>query len=448
MTQRTLRIGVVGGGMFFDDIIGPALHDFQRGGFAGALGSIGLSHFAPQIADIRIEFAAIGTRSRDKGTADFIRDAFLHEFPDADLTSHYGDTVWREMIADRQLDILVVAGPDDMHHTAILDALAAGLHVITEKPMCLHTAEADGIIAAAARAGRLVAVDMHKRYDPFIRDMMTNSLPAYNRIHRIRAVLEEPLTVATETFQWVERSNPFAYVGCHWLDVIAHYMDVKPRALYATGERMLLENWDRYRYEVAILRGQDPDAAKRHGPIHAWDALNVNVTYDNGMRGDYNNTWINPAEFEGAVNQELEIYGVLGRGFVDQQDRGFREAVTGAGSRTRNPTFGGRIRNQGTHTELYGYGKASLAAGLLAIARVQFLGATPAELAGTYPDAASQRTVTMIIEAATRVAELNFAHFQERGVAPVTAALTDDRITILDPFGPAEGTILYQRNEA
>lgn len=447
MSERTLRVGVVGGGMFFDDIIGPALHDFQRGGFAGALGSIGLSHFAPLIADIRIQFAAIGTRSRDKGTADFIRDAFLDEFPDADLTSHYGDTVWQEMIAQRQLDVLVVAGPDDMHHTAILDALAAGLHVITEKPMCLHTAEADGIIAAAGRAGRIVAVDMHKRYDPFIRDMMTNSLPAYNRIHRIRAVLEEPLTVATETFQWVERSNPFAYVGCHWLDVIAHYMDVKPRALYATGERMLLENWDRYRYEVALLRGQDPDDAKRRGPIHAWDALNVNVTYDNGMRGDYNNTWINPADFEGAVNQELEIYGVLGRGFVDQQDRGFREAVTGAGSRTRNPAFGGRIRHMGMHTELYGYGKASLAAGLLAIARVQFLGATCAELAGTYPDAASQRTITMIIEAATRVTELNYQCFQERGVAPVTAAFTDDSITILDPFGPAEGTILYQRDK-
>ena len=166
------------------------------------------------------------------------------------------------------------------------------------------------------------------------------------------------------------------------------------------------------------------------------------------MRGDFNNTWINPADFEGAVNQELEVYGVLGRGFVDQQDRGFREAVTGGGSRTRNPAFGGRIRNMGAHTELYGYGKASLAAGLLAIARAQFLGESPASLAGSYPDAASQRSVTMIIEAATRVAELNYAHFQERGAAPVSALLDDDSITILDPFGPAGGTVLYRRGEA
>jgi predicted dehydrogenase len=258
-------------------------------------------------------------------------------------------------------------------------------------------------------------------------------------------VLEEPLEVSTETFAWVERSNPFAYVGCHWLDVIAHYMDVKPRAIYATGERMLLENWDRYRYEIAILNGRNPDDCKRHDKIHAWDSFNVNITYDTGMRGDFNNTWINPADFEGAVNQELEVYGVLGRGFVDQQDRGFREAVTGAGSRTKNPTFGGRIRNMGHHTELYGYGKASLAAGLLAIARVQFLGEPAGGLAGSYPEAASQRSVTMIIEAATEVAERNYQQFQERGVASVTAALTEDTITILDPFGPPAGTVIYRR---
>ena len=137
-----------------------------------------------------------------------------------------------------------------------------------------------------------------------------------------------------------------------------------------------------------------------------------------------------------------------GGGMVLKPEPIFRavEAVTGAGSRTRNPAFGGRIRNMGRHTELFGYGKASLAAGLLAIARVEFFGEPVPSLAGSYPDAASQRSVTMIIEAATRVAELNYAHFQECGAAPVTAALTDDTITILDPFGPAAGTVLYQRD--
>jgi hypothetical protein len=54
----------------------------------------------------------------------------------------------------------------------------------------------------------------------------------------------------------------------------------------------------------------------------------------------------------------------------------------------------------------------------------------------------------MIIEAATEVAERNYQQFQERGVASVTAALTDNSITILDPFGPPDGTVIYERKEA
>ena len=59
----------------------------------------------------------------------------------------------------------------------------------------------------------------------------------------------------------------------------------------------------------------------------------------------------------------------------------------------------------------------------------------PAALAGTYPDAASQRPITQIIEAAGVVAELNLAYLSERGQAPVTAAFTDDTTTLVDPIG-------------
>lgn len=443
-SMHRLRIGVVGGGMFFDEIIGPALHDFQRGGLAGALTSIGMSHFARAVAEIAIDFVAIGTRSRQRGTADRIREQFRAAFPESPPAAYYGDAVWRDMLAHEELDVLFVAGPDPMHYQAVMDALDAGCHVITEKPLCLKTAEADAVIGRAARTDRIVAVDMHKRYDPFVRDMMTHSLERYGPIYRVRAVLEEPLAVSTEIFRWAEQSNPFAYVGCHWLDVVAAYMGVKPRAVYATGERMLLEHWDQYVTRIADLSGRSIESFPRRDAIHAWDSLNVNITYDNGMRGDFNNAWINPADFEGAVNQEIEVYGILGRGIVDQQDRGFREAITGDGSRTRNPAFGGRVRSpQGKTTELFGYGKASVAAGLLAIARVRFLGEHAADIEGTYPDARSQHSVTQIIEAATRVAELNHQYFLARGAAPVSAVLTDESTTVLDPFG-AEN-VLYRK---
>ena len=330
---------------------------------------------------------------------------------------------------------LFVATPDPLHTQPILDALDAGGDVITEKPLCLTQDEADRIIAKANELGRIVSVDMHKRYDPFVREMMLNAPQKYGPLNRVRAVLEEPLEVSTEIFAWAENSNPFAYVGCHWLDVVHHYLKVRPRSVFATGQKNLLINWDKHHIEIAKRKNRLPESFKRQGRINTWDSLDVAVTYNNGMRGDYNNNWINPQEFEGAVNQEIEVYGIYGRGFVDQQDRGFRETITGDGSRTRNPTFGGRIRHEGGHLEIFGYGKASIAAGMLAIIRRRILGESIADIGTTYPTAASQYDVVRIIEAATTVAEKNFEYFTQGRGTPVSARLDDDGATeIIDPY--------------
>ena len=432
-TQRSLSVAIIGGGMFFDDIIGLTFKDFMRGGIGGALNSIGMSHLASQVADIQIRVCAIGTRSESSGTAGRIVAGFAQDFPDHPIDACYGETVWRDILQKHTPDVLFVATPDHLHTRPILDALDAGCDVITEKPLCLSVAEVDQIVSAATQRERIVAVDMHKRFDPFVRDMMLGAAEKYGPINRVRAVLEEPLEVSTEIFAWAEQSNPFAYVGCHWLDVVHHYLQVKPRAVFATGQKNLLLHWDKHHAEVARRRGRDAAQSKRKTPIKTWDSIDVAVTYDNGMRGDYNNNWINPAEFEGAVNQEIELYGIFGRGFVDQQDRGFREAVIGDGSRTRNPSFGGRIRHAGGHLELFGYGKASIASGLLAIIRRRMLGESVIDLEPTYPAAAGQRDVVQVIEAASTVAEKNLEYFEAGKGTPVSAVLNDSEIQIIQP---------------
>lgn len=425
MTQRELNVAIIGGGMFFDEIIGQSFKDFIRGGIAGALTSIGMSHLAADVADIKINVCAVGTRSQSSGTAGRIVDWFSGEFPDRKIEPCYGESVWKTIIETHKPDVLFVATPDNVHTQPILAALEAGVDVITEKPLCLSTSDADDIIRKAQQAGLVVAVDMHKRYDPFVREMMRKAPLEYGTINRVRAVLEEPLEVSTEIFAWAEESNPFAYVGCHWLDVVHHYLKVKPVSVFATGQKNLLLNWDKHHSEIARRRGIDPSVFKRQGAINTWDSIDVAVTYDNGMRGDYNNNWINPAEFEGAVNQEIELYGVYGRGIVDQQERGYREAIIGDGSRTRNPSFGGRIQHRGGELEIFGYGKASIVAGLLAIIRRRILGESMETLEETYPTAASQRDIVQVIEAATCVAEKNYECWQNGLGTPATATLTD-----------------------
>ena len=65
---------------------------------------------------------------------------------------------YREAIADKSLDALVVATPDHWHKTIVLDALAAGKDVYCEKPLTYRSSEGPEIIAAARRTGRIVQV--------------------------------------------------------------------------------------------------------------------------------------------------------------------------------------------------------------------------------------------------------------------------------------------------
>jgi len=235
-----------------------------------------------------------------------------------------------------------------------------------------------------------------------------------------RAVLEEPLKLSTKTFKWAATSNPFSYVGVHWTDLFAHYLGIRPVSLLAVGQKKLLVNWR--------------DEAHPDG-IDTFDAMQVNVQYDNGMSVQYVNAWINPDDFEGAVNQEMEIVGSRGRVFVDQQDRGMRSCVTGAGTRTHNPHFRAKVpRSGGTEGRAcIGYCKDSLLAGLDAATRVRLGLADHASLAGTYPDADSAIACVAILEAAAQVADANLKYLANHKGAVVSARFEGDDYQLVDP---------------
>ena len=70
-----------------------------------------------------------------------------------------------ELLSDPTVDLVVLATPHDTHAALAIQALEAGKHVVTDKVMCLSLAEADAMIAAARRAGRLLSVFHNRRWD-------------------------------------------------------------------------------------------------------------------------------------------------------------------------------------------------------------------------------------------------------------------------------------------
>ncbi len=65
---------------------------------------------------------------------------------------------YHELLAQKSIDAVVVATPDHWHRRIILDAIAAGKDVYSEKPMTYRCSEGPEIIRAARSAGRIVQV--------------------------------------------------------------------------------------------------------------------------------------------------------------------------------------------------------------------------------------------------------------------------------------------------
>ena len=78
---------------------------------------------------------------------------------------HQYDDVHR-MVADAGLDCVLVLNSDEYHSECVVAALDVGLDVLVEKPMCLSPREADEIIAARDRSGRVVMVGYMRRFAP------------------------------------------------------------------------------------------------------------------------------------------------------------------------------------------------------------------------------------------------------------------------------------------
>jgi predicted dehydrogenase len=115
-----------------------------------------------------------------------VHQQYLAEVPEAELVAVCdGDPTARTAMSGRAAvpaystleEMLRCATPQVVHiltppptHAALaMTALAAGAHVLIEKPMALSAADADALVAAARRHGRHVTADHNRWFDPVMR---------------------------------------------------------------------------------------------------------------------------------------------------------------------------------------------------------------------------------------------------------------------------------------
>lgn len=85
------------------------------------------------------------------------------------LAAAYGIPAFDDLdafLADPALDLVTVCTPSGAHYQPAMAALAAGKHVICEKPLEVTSARVDAMIAAATQAGKTLASVLNRRFTP------------------------------------------------------------------------------------------------------------------------------------------------------------------------------------------------------------------------------------------------------------------------------------------
>ena len=112
------------------------------------------------------EIVAVGSRSRERAE----RFAMQHG-----IASHYGS--YEALVADQNVDVVYVAAPHNEHARLAQLAIAAGKHVLVEKPFTVTASEAQGVVDAARAAGVFAMEAMWTRYLPqsdIVRQLLDN----------------------------------------------------------------------------------------------------------------------------------------------------------------------------------------------------------------------------------------------------------------------------------
>lgn len=114
---------------------------------------------------------------------------------------------YHSLVVQDDVDVVLVANPNAYHAEVALAAIAAGKHVLIEKPMCMNLREADQIEAAQKAAGVTVQVGYMRRYAPAFLEAVRR-LPELGpiRMARVHDVLGQNAIFIKDTSA-VVRSN-------------------------------------------------------------------------------------------------------------------------------------------------------------------------------------------------------------------------------------------------
>lgn len=222
-------------------------------------------------------------------------------------------------------DVAVIFTPDDTHFEIALECVRKGMHVMVTKPIVQTLADHQKLAAEAEKHGVLVAVEVHKRLDPFYADARDRARAGLGDFQYMYAYMSQPKH-QLETFKaWAGKSSDISYyLNSHHVDWSEWTLAgiARPVRVTATGST-----------GVALSKGMKTE-----------DSITLTVQWQNLNTGQtlgcavYTSSWAAPKS-DVHSQQRFFYMGSKGEINVDQAHRGCTVATDEAGFASVNPLF-------------------------------------------------------------------------------------------------------------
>ena len=134
---------------------------------------------------------------------------------------------YAEVLADPNVQVIHLTSPNRLHFEQCRQALAAGKHVVCEKPLALTTRETAELVELAARTPVVTAVNYNVRYYPLCLEAQQRIADGQlGALHHVTGSYVQDWLLHETDFNWrvlAEEGGALravADIGTHWLDLV------------------------------------------------------------------------------------------------------------------------------------------------------------------------------------------------------------------------------------
>ncbi|MCB9383636.1 MAG: Gfo/Idh/MocA family oxidoreductase [Bryobacterales bacterium] len=309
-------------------------------------------------------------------------DVSFESYP-SDAVERDPDAYLTALDAMQPGDLVTIFTPDDTHFPIAMAAVERGLHVLAAKPLVKTLDEHLALLYAAEAKGVLVAMEVHKRWDPIYVDAR-DRIRGLGDFSFFQSYMSQPKSQLDTFRAWAGKSSDISYyLNAHHIDFHAWAVGAfaRPTRVYASAAT-----------GVAQSMG-----------IPAEDTITLTVDWENksGARGIgvYTASWIAP-KADVHSQQRFFYMGAKGEVTVDQAHRGYSLATDADGYRSANPLFMKYEPDaQGRFAGRAGYGYRSIEDFVLAVNAIRAGQAQAADFRGRLATVQETVWVTAILEA-------------------------------------------------